>query len=78
MSLNTADSDYGAEGPGDLEEEYDAYDDRHAYCWLCGGRRWVITCPDDLCRGADECMHGDGHSNCPECNRDGKQDWELD
>ena len=31
----------------------------------------VITCCDDLCVGAGECMHGDGEMICPTCNGEG-------
>lgn len=48
------DPDYGA-------------DDTDAGCNTCGGAGFVVTCIDDMCRGAGECMHGDGESVCPEC-----------
>lgn len=37
-------------------------------CYRCGGEGFIITCIDDMCRGAGECMHGDGESVCPACN----------
>lgn len=36
-------------------------------CYVCGGKGYIVTCIDDLCRGADECMHGDGEQPCPAC-----------
>lgn len=55
----------------------DDFEGDEPYCWRCGGARFIITCPDDLCRGSGECMHGDGHRSCPECNKDGSLDWEY-
>ena len=56
----------------DALDGYDPLDDDEEYdgdcCYNCGGFGWVITCIDDLCRGAGECMHGDGTSPCPVCN----------
>lgn len=42
-----------------------------ATCWNCGGEGFVITCCDDLCHGAGECFHGDGHAMCRECKGEG-------
>jgi hypothetical protein len=50
------------------EEEY--LDDE-ATCWKCSGDGFIIVCIDDVCRGAGECMHGDGEDICPVCNGDG-------
>lgn len=36
-------------------------------CARCGGSGSIIICPDDMCRGVGECMHGDGEIPCPEC-----------
>lgn len=61
------------------EQEYDELDtwtDPEDGCWYCGGRGYYVSCIDDLCHGSDECIHGDGYSNCPECNKDGKREWE--
>ena len=33
----------------------------------------IVTCPDDMCRGAGECMHGDGERAC-ECELDRDDD----
>lgn len=52
-------------------------DDDDSGCYHCGGRGFVIVCIDDLCRGADECMHGDGEEDCPVCNKDGDKEWEF-
>lgn len=45
------------------EWEYD--DDDDSCCGLCGGAGVIVTCIDDLCVGAGECMHGDGEEICP-------------
>jgi len=44
-------------------------------CYRCAGAGYIVTCPDDICRGRDECMHGDGEVSCPVCNADGLEDW---
>lgn len=36
-------------------------------CYRCGGKGYIVTCIDDLCRGQDECIHGDGEQPCPAC-----------
>ena len=36
-------------------------------CNTCGGEGFIVVCIDDMCRGAGECMHGDGEIPCPEC-----------
>ena len=57
---------------GDFDE--DEIDDDEFYgcdadaCNTCGGQGFVVTCIDDMCRGAGECMHGDGESPCPDCD----------
>lgn len=53
----------------ELEEYCDEF-----YCWDCGGRRWKITCIDDLCHGQDECIHGDPPTPCWTCNRKGEHE----
>jgi hypothetical protein len=40
-------------------------------CWRCGGEGWIVICIDDMCRGAGECIHGDGETLCPECGGEG-------
>lgn len=50
------------------------YDDEASYpadCQRCSGDGWIVVCIDDVCRGAGECMHGDGKRICPECDGDG-------
>ena len=42
-------------------------DDCDDGCYRCGGKGYIVICIDDLCRGADECMHGDGEVPCPVC-----------
>jgi hypothetical protein len=45
-------------------------DDESGYggCNTCGGVGYIIVCIDDMCRGAGECMHGDGEIPCPDCD----------
>jgi hypothetical protein len=38
-------------------------------CYLCGGKGYIVTCIDDICRGQDQCIHGDGEDPCPNCAR---------
>jgi len=52
-------------------------DEGDSSCYYCGGRGFVIVCIDDLCRGADSCMHGDGEEDCPVCNKDGDKEWDI-
>jgi hypothetical protein len=59
-------------GIEEREEDYDGYDD--GSCYACGGSGWIITCCDDMCRGADECIHSDGETACRVCNSDGRKD----
>lgn len=51
----------------DFDDDYDDcyYDD--GYCDYCNSEGFVVTCIDDLCRAAGECMHGDGETICPIC-----------
>lgn len=61
--------------PEHQQEESDyEYDGGENYCWSCDGRGWKITCPDDLCHGEDECIHGDPPTPCWECNRNGEKE----
>lgn len=53
------------------------YDDDSEGCYHCGGKRYVITCPDDLCATSDSCMHGDGEEDCPVCNANGEHEWNI-
>lgn len=43
-------------------------------CQRCGGNGEIVTCPDDMCYGQEECIHGDGYSTCPECGGSGEVD----
>ena len=54
--------------PGYFDEPDDFNDD--GICDRCGGDGVIITCCDDLCVGAGECMHGDGEIVCPKCGGD--------
>jgi hypothetical protein len=56
--------------------QHDEYDDDYEGdgCYNCGGSGWIITCIDDMCHGAGECMHGDGEDPCPVCNKDMHKD----
>jgi len=49
-------------------------DEDRSGCYYCSGSGWIIVCIDDLCRGAGECMHGDGEAPCPVCNADLSKD----
>ncbi len=42
-------------------------DDDEPYCYRCDGAGEILVCPDDMCRGAGECIHGDGTVMCPAC-----------
>ena len=55
-----------AQGVDDLFDD-DVFDDEGvpAYCDLCDGSGVIVICVDDMCRGAGECMHGDGEQLCP-------------
>jgi hypothetical protein len=53
------------------DEDYDGEDyDSFGCCNTCGGAGYIVVCIDDMCRGAGECMHGDGEVPCPECGGD--------
>jgi hypothetical protein len=55
---------------GDFDEDEiddNYYDTEDAYCQRCDNRGSIIVCIDDMCRGAGECMHGDGEIICPDC-----------
>jgi hypothetical protein len=47
------------------------YEDGAVTCWNCGGEGFEIVCIDDMCRGAGECIHGDGEALCRECKGEG-------
>ena len=49
----------------------DLEDYGHAPCWACNGSGSYLVCPDDICHGIGECIHGDGEIDCPECNGTG-------
>jgi len=53
--------------------EQDDDDDFEDYggCNRCGGQGFIVICIDDMCRGAGECMHGDGEIICPDCQGEG-------
>ena len=51
------------------QPDQDLYDDDDSGCERCGGHGFIVVCIDDLCRGAGECMHGDGEIDCPDCHR---------
>ena len=57
---------------GDFDEDEDddvevGYFDDDSGCSRCGGQGFIVVCIDDMCRGAGECMHGDGEIVCPDC-----------
>ena len=41
-------------------------------CDLCHGTGYRVTCPDDMCYGQEQCIHGDGVSTCPDCKGEGE------
>jgi len=55
----------------DIEEQLDdideRYDDGDFYCTRCDNSGFILICPDDMCRGLGECIHGDGEVVCPDC-----------
>lgn len=51
----------------DPDDERFWHDDEGLYCFRCDNKGTIIVCVDDLCRGAGECMHGDGEIICPDC-----------
>jgi hypothetical protein len=61
---------------GDFDEDEYGHDDEYPYddgCNACMGAGFIVVCIDDMCRGAGECMHGDGEIACPECKRERSQ-----
>ncbi len=48
------------------------YNDDHVSCYNCNGSGEVMACPDDMCRGLGECIHGDGMDMCPTCEGQGE------
>lgn len=61
-----------------VEEQFAEWDQHHEAddgdwpggggCNTCGDVGWIVTCIDDMCQGAGECMHGDGEEPCPDCD----------
>ena len=51
------------------EEDHDPgyFDNDEPYCLRCDCKGFIMVCPDDMCHGAGECMHGDGEMVCPDC-----------
>ena len=42
-------------------------------CRRCDEFGLVVVCPDDVCRAAGECLHGDeGMALCPDCGGSGR------
>ena len=41
-------------------------------CEYCNGNGTILVCPDDMCRGAGYCMHGDGERYCEACDGTGE------
>lgn len=46
-------------------------DEDDGCCERCNGEGQILICIDDMCRGAGECMHGDGYAQCPNCKGQG-------
>jgi hypothetical protein len=57
-------------GDFDEDEDPDFEPDYANGCNTCMGTGFIVVCIDDMCRGAGECMHGDGEIPCPECHGD--------
>ena len=54
-------------------QEYDEFDDGYPWpCGRCDGSGEILICPDDICHGLGECMHGDGMITCPSCKGSGE------
>ena len=53
--------DLQKEAHGD-DGDFDYYEDVECYC---SGTGLVVVCIDDICRGNDWCIHGDGMEICP-------------
>ena len=47
-------------------------------CYRCYGEGFILICPDDMCHGLGECIHGDGEVVCPACNGEGTLWYEDD
>ena len=43
------------------------WEDEEPHCQTCDDQGEIMICPDDMCHGAGECMHGYGMIVCPEC-----------
>ena len=52
---------------GTCQDEVFDTDPEDRPCGRCDGEGELLVCIDDLCRGAGECMHGDGMIVCPSC-----------
>lgn len=52
----------------DDDDPFEDWTDEDDTCLTCGGEGEVCVCPDDLCQGAGECIHGDGMALCPDCH----------
>lgn len=63
-------------GPLSLTRQLLSSDPVEGECDACGGSGERLVCIDDLCRGAGECMHGDGWAECSACGGEGG--WEED
>ena len=47
-------------------------------CLACDGEGVLLVCPDDMCRGLGECIHGDGEIACPKCHGSGEVPNKVD
>lgn len=57
-----------------IANEEDEDEEEGLACNLCNADGIVITCPDDLCRAQDLCVHGDGMRVCQCRVKDGVVD----
>ncbi len=54
------------------DDEEGLEDDGPWTCSECDGEGVRLVCPDDMCRGVGECMHGDGYVTCFCCKGEGE------
>jgi hypothetical protein len=62
------DTGKGGKMRGDFDEDEDPDFEPEYGCNTCMGSGFIVVCINDMCRGAGECLHGDGEIVCPECN----------
>jgi len=58
---------YGREGHTKMDTDFYDQDEPYPDCQRCSNTGFILVCPDDMCRGLGECIHGDGEILCPDC-----------